>query len=194
MKDSLKIALGIIIGVIGVAVCGLCAFVAIGAGGLAFLDNLLSSSSESPLQVQARITPQPIGSMVRHEDFEVTLLEYEFSGPYTDEYDLYEEPPLGAKFLWTHIHIRNAGENADYSPVSSDFTIIHLGKQINSDFLFTGRPGYVQYESGKLFPGIVREGWIRFTLPEVSDIDQITVVFNPFDLFDEYFATWRLSP
>jgi len=196
MKDSLKIGLGIVIGVLGVALCALCTSVAIGAGGLAFLDTFLPSSEQPILLVQASATlqpiPQPIGSEMRHEDFAVTLLEYEFSGSYRGEYDVDEEPPEGAKFLWVHILVRNVGQNAGDSPSPSDFSLIHLGEQIGRGFSLGKGPGYEQYDGGEIFPGVSREGWLRFTLPKAAEPRQIVVVWEPF--LAEEFGSWQLSP
>lgn len=194
MKDSLKIGLGIVIGVIGVILCGLCVFLVLGAGGLALLDTSLQSGSQSPLLDEASPTPQTVGAEVQHGDFAVTLLEYQFSDSYKDAYDADEEPPEGAKFLWIRILVRNAGQNSGYSPSPSDFSVIYLGEQIDSDFYFSGRSGYEQYDAGELFPGISREGWIRFTLPEAAEPTQIMVVFKPLELFGEEFSSWQLSP
>lgn len=195
MRDSLKIGLGIIIGVLGLGVCGLCVFVALSAGGIALLTPFLSSEQPPSLaEPSPTPSPQPIGSEVRHDDLVVTLLEYEFSGPYKNRYDFNEEPTEGAKFLWIHILVRNDGQNASYSPSTSEFSAIYLGKQIDYDSFFGNRPGYEQYDAGELFPGISREGWIRFTLPEAAEPGQITVVLKPFDLFGEEFSSWRLTP
>jgi hypothetical protein len=53
MKDSLKIALGIILGVLGLAVCSICAFSLVTTGGIALIGASLPSehpSSEPPTQ------------------------------------------------------------------------------------------------------------------------------------------------
>lgn len=194
MKDSLKIGQGIIIGVLGLALCAFCAFLALGAGGVAFLDALIAPGQGPVSPIQATRSPLPVGSEVTHEDFTVALVEYEFSAAYKDEYDIPETPPEGAKFLWIHIVVRNIGQNAAISPSSSDFSVVYLREQIDVDFVFASRAGYDEYDGGQLFPGVVREGWLRFTLPRAAEPSQLTVVFKPFQVFGDDYYSWQLAP
>jgi hypothetical protein len=192
MRDSLKIGLGIIIGVLGLALCGLCVILIITLGGVSFLDSL-SSFEESPSLAQETPTPQPMGSEFFYEEFSVKFVEYEFSSTYAGEYNTNEEPPEGAKFLWVYFVIKNISQNAAYSPSISSFSIIYMGQQVDKDLFFIERPGYELYDSGELFPGISREGWVRFTLPGATEPDQIILIFKPVQLFGDGFCSWKLS-
>jgi hypothetical protein len=192
MRDSVKIGIGIIIGVVGIVLCGICALVTLGVVGVSYLGPLIPTGQPSYL-AQDTVSPQSIGTEFIYEEFSIKPIEYEFSGAYTNEYDLHLEPPEGAKFLWIYFIIENVGQSGAISPSNFSFSLIYLGNQIDADVILSSRSGYKEYDSGELFPGITREGWIRFTLPIAAEADQITIIFKPIQLFGDDYGSWKLS-
>jgi hypothetical protein len=194
MKDSMKIGIGILIGFVCVFLCTICCFLLFSAGGLAFIGTLLNSVPTPSVSGGGSKSPLPVGSEVKYNEISVKLIDFEFSGSYKSDYDMDENPPEGAKFLWIHINARNDGNNSTYSPSLSEFTLTYQGKQINTDSYFSSRPGYNEFESGQIFPGISREGWLRFTVPNAAQANQIIVIYKPTQLFSDTYYSWKLGP
>lgn len=203
MKDSVKIALGIFLGIVALCACATCLFFALSATGVTLLAAAPTSTLPQPVgPIPARTPatsltqspPQQLGRSVVHNDLKITLNAHEVSGSYVDSYDMQESPVEGAKFLWISVTVENVGKNAVYAPFASDFHVINEGEQTDSDFYFASRPGYEQYEGGEIFPGVSKSGWIRFTIPGAAQPNELIVVFKPLDLFSDTYYTWILAP
>ncbi len=205
MKNSLKIALGIILGVLGLATCGILACLAFGMGGVALLGTILVATSTSvgnvPLQPIVRITPSPLpkhaGEYVEYGGMRVALIAYEFSGLYKTAEGGQAQPPEGAKFLWLRIQVENAGQNTEFSPYPYDLAILYKEEQIDTDLhAFSDRPGYEFFEREYIYPGVTRSGWIRFTIPLVAQPEDIKVLLDSnargYFLHGDYI--WVLAP
>ena len=202
MKDVLKIALGIFLGVLGLCAFAACLVFGLGSAGVAFLTSSTPTPTgpagvvpaRTPSPTSTRLPAQNLGASVQYKDLRVTLDAYEFSGPYRSSSGLKEEPPEGAKFLWLHLIVENTGRNAVDTPLPSDFHVIHEGKQIDADLFYFGRPGYDEFRPGEIFPNVTRSGWLRFTVPALAEADRLKVIFKPFSLFSEIYYTWNLAP
>lgn len=190
MKDSLKIAIGIFLGVIALGACVVCLFFGLGAAGI----GLLAAAAPTSSQAQSQSTINQIGSSIIHDDLKVTLNTYDISGSYVGQYDMQESPPQGAKFLWISITAENVGKVAAYAPAAYEFHVIYAGQQTDHDFISWDRPGYDEYEGGEIFPGVTKLGWIRFTIPNAAQPNKINVIFKPSDLFSDTYYTWTLTP
>lgn len=201
MKDSIKIALGIFLGIAALCACMSCFWF-----GLSFMMVELLSVTPAPASslsvglVPARaqlrspdgIDSQQFGSSVIHGGIRIALNAYEISGSYVnDYYNMSESPPDGAKFLWILVAVENVGKNAARMPYLGDFHVVYEGKQTEADFFFIPRPGYDPYESGEIFPGVSRSGWLRFTIPTAAQPGQLSVVLKP--RFSEVYYTWLLA-
>ena len=194
MKDSVKIGIGIVIGFCGVCLCILCCLLVFSVGGVTFINTILDITPNPSSSVERTKSPLPIGSEVRYNDLLIKLTKYEFSDSYKTDYDYEETPPEGAKFLWIYLIVRNDGKNSTNSPSSYEFTLIYQNKQIDTDGIYSTRPGYDEFNSGDIFPGISREGWLRFTLPKAAQSNQLTINYKPTQLFDDTYYSWNLSP
>lgn len=186
MRDSLKIALGIILGCAGIAAVIGCGFLAV----TLFLGGLVIPPRESELQ-----TVSPIGEIASFDEFEVVVDGYEFSGEYETEFTSNIEPPEGAKFVWIHIRVRNLGETAEYSLSQiTDLKLAYLDEELTSKR--GNREGYPDYAGGiftgeKLYPGVELDGWLRFTVPVAAQEEDLEFVLKPWLSGGEH--RWRLT-
>lgn len=204
MKDSLKIGLGVMIGIFGVIACGACAFITFSAGGIALLASAIYTPTPLPTTapIQPHIAPSSVpplpgklGSSITHNNLLITLSGYEFSGGYQHSFGFEDKPPEGAKFLWIHVIVENIDDNSTYTPMFNEFAILYEQKQIDADFyLSEDRVGYPPYPGGEIYPGATKDGWVRFTLPVSAEPPNILVVMMPFDLFSDENYTWTLAP
>jgi hypothetical protein len=196
MKNSLTIALGTIVGVL--ALCGLATLC------LFTLALLVSTPTPTPAPVgiiphetsipslTSTPSPQKFGASVTYGNIRITLISYEFSGPYQDIYHFTKRPAEGAQFLWVHVRAENIGKTAETVPDSSAFSLIYEDKQTDTGY-FSPRPGYAAYSGGQIFPGVARDGWIRFEVPTQMDAKKSKIVLKP-NLFSGEFFTWSLAP
>lgn len=198
MRDAVKIGLGIIIGAFGsFTICALLVF----GGGL-----LISLPPSAPASTVGAIPPSDTptvtappstygtGEYVEHGDIRVAVTAYEFSESYQDEFGFEQAPPEGSKFLWIYVRVENIGQNAVDAPYASNFAIAYEGKQTDADIFIVDRPGYETYPGGQIFPGVAKEGWIRFTIPSAAKSEDIQVLFTPDSFFSSTYYVWVLAP
>jgi hypothetical protein len=199
MRDSLKIALGIIIGVIGTLVlCILCSFLVVIQGSTLLelimsdtesVDDLLSAiKGTTTVLPEEVIPPFTIGESVIHNNYVVTVDAYEFLDEYAHEYRGKTEPPEGAKFAWVHISIKNVGENAIDGPYASRFKLVYRGERISSSW--GGREGFPDYRGGEVFPEVMNEGWLGYVVPITTEAVDLEIIFEP-DASTDYI--WKLG-
>lgn len=196
MRVSPNTALGILIGMLAVAACGLCVSRGIGAGGLALLKWVVpdGTSEEHVGDVFPSIGSAASPGSIPDGDFKVTILSYGFSGRYAAAYGIEQNPAEGAKFLWLKVAFENTGLSAAASPSGSHFGVVFGTKQIGPDGLFLGRPGYSEYEESEIPPGDSREGWLRFSIPAAAQPPELMVVYTPGAALSRGRFTWALLP
>jgi len=201
MRDVLKIALGIVVGFL--ALVGLCSLCIIGvmlfAATRPTLTPTLTPTPSGVIPPAGTKEPTPttasgaLGQSFRYDSLLITPLEYQFGGAYKTKWGSAEAPPEGAKFLWIKIAVENVGENADYSPHSSSFKVLHKGTEISTPWWWelrepADRPLYEGWK--QIYPGVRKEGWLRFTVPERAKPEDLLLVFEP---TSDVKVTWRLQ-
>lgn len=149
-----------------------------------------------PERVEPSLTAEAImGEFVVYEDVETTVVEYELTDSYVNTNSRDVKPEEGAKFLWLHVRCENVGEVAHDLPSSSQFVLLYRGTEITPGvaWLFWGRQGYQTYHSAKVYPGVVRDGWILYQIPLRTYPAEILVRFEATGgLFTEQYHIWSL--
>jgi hypothetical protein len=124
---------------------------------------------------------QALGQSVVYGNVKTTIVRYEFSGAYQGSF-MTEKPKAGFKFLWLYVIAENVGNSPAYLPhgsIGSQFYILYRGQQqIEPDPYVEERPGYSPYESVQAIPGVKREGWLRFSVPEQAQPVDLRVLFD----------------
>ena len=208
MKNSLTIALGTIVGVL--ALCALTTLCLVGAVILSGPHGTptpigIVSPLEPPLQgtsVPTHGTPTStasvlvLGQSVLYNNVRVSINQYEFSGAYGTRSFLEEKPKSGFKFLWVYVSARNEGNSPGWLPragVGSQFFVIYGDQQFSEDFPISERSGYPRYEAGNVLPGIKREGWIRFSVPEPAQPVNLKIGFDAAAPLAHEYYFWQLG-
>jgi hypothetical protein len=194
MKKSVKIGIGILLGFIAVTLCILCCILVFIVGGIAYLGTSEKFSTTQVVLNETTKEPLPIGSEVNYYNQTVKLVESEFTDSYKTEDDIYQKPPEGAKYLWIHIIAHNDENKPIFSPTQNEFTLIYQSKQIDSEIIYLARPGYNSLGMGQILPGKSHEGWLRFTVPNAAEANQIIVMFKPYLEFSDIYFLWKLIP
>jgi len=198
VRDSLKIAIGIFIGIVAAGACFACALIALSAGGISLLSSSMPSiiAPDLPDECQGTIFPSssdfPPVSII-DENFEVRLIEYEISDSYVIKSEGEELPPEGAKFLWLHIAFENIGSNAADAPSGAHFSVLYQDEYTYSDAYFDDTWGFESYRGGETFPGVSRQGWLRFAIPSSAEPEDIGIVYSPIDVLSTDRFLWCLS-
>ena len=131
---------------------------------------------------------------VRRGDLLITPLQYRFGGAYRTRLGSDVRPPEGAKFLWIEIAVENVGEHAADAPSPYDFLVRYKGEDIRADsLLFLEPSGMSAYQGERIYPGVRRTGWLRFTIPAGAQAEDLVLVLSPPLSFQEE-AIWRLNP
>lgn len=223
MKDSLKIALGIVAGVL--ALCGIAAICLVGltlfaaprtpptpipsVGVVPSAEPISTQVIAAPSQTAPLVrtatsvlTPTPstqaLGQSVVYGDVKTTIVRYEFSGAYQAGSLGTQKPKAGLRFLWVYVIAQNVGNSPSYLPresVNSQFYILYRGQQqIEPDPYFLERPGYSAYRSVQAIPGVKREGWLLFSVPDQAQPADLKVLFDAAGSpFSHEYYTWQLK-
>ena len=143
--------------------------------------TIFPSSSDSP----------PVS--VTDEDFEVTFIEYEISDSFVTRNEKEVLPPEGAKFLLLHISFENIGANAANAPSGSHFSVLYGDEHTYSDSYFDEGSDFESYRGGETFPGVSREGWLRFKIPSRVEPEDLRIAYSQIDVFSTDSFLWCLS-
>lgn len=186
MRTSLRIALGIILGCLGIGAILICGFLAL----TIYLGNSLF-----PTDGQGAPTYSVLGESITFDDFVITVDIFEFSDSYETYYQTTRNPPEGGKFAWVHIKVQNLGQTAEYAPSTTDFKLIYFDDEIYAEV--GDRRDYPDYTGGvligdKIFPEVVNEGWLRFTVPLAAETTDLKIFFNPWGSTGDHM--WKPSP
>lgn len=184
MKDNPKIALGIVIGLLtlfGLAVVCLFCF-------LGFAANILAPTiMNAPTGIVRRTVsmtcsstqmPNELGQSVVHQDVKTTVIEYQFSEAYKDEDGYDRKPHEKEKFLWLHISAENVGQVAADAPYEGQIQPIYKGTKVTHWIYDYYRPGYPEFQGGRIDPGVRTDGWIVFNLPQDASPGDTLICFN----------------
>jgi hypothetical protein len=110
--------------------------------------------------------------------------------------------PEGATSLWIYVKGKNVGEVPRSLPYFYDVELLYKGTSptAHDPSVFwlhgTSKEGYTG--GGEIYPGVVREGWILYTVPEGVDTSQVKIrvtYAKEQGLFKEVYGTktWSLA-
>lgn len=164
MKDSIKIALGIFLGLLAAGLCAVCITLVVSFGGLAYLGSLIESSMEEA-------TPTPVSGHIKAcDDLGLSIISYRVSEACPDGSG---QPSEGAKFIIVEVRAANFADNIISLPYMefrlNDF---ESGLGSSGDCLYNENAfGNACWQSGgKLFPNESCQGWELFEVPASFDI------------------------
>lgn len=116
----------------------------------------------------------------------------------TDYYryeDIYGEQSIQesetGQYVFVNLKTQNQGDEPKSLPTSYDFQIIANNRQYDSTYLLNepldiGEP----YEGGEVQPGIIREGYMAFEVPEDVNKQDVSIVWNELISLNEKSVYW----
>lgn len=113
------------------------------------------------------------------DDIRFSVQRVEFQETYVWEGgsgNRYEETaPSGKKFAFVYVRAENVGGQPERSPFSGDVVVLSGNQQFENGIFYKDEG---KYQPAELHPGVVREGWIGFEVPEEVDVSTISVVWS----------------
>ncbi|WP_434530043.1 DUF4352 domain-containing protein (plasmid) [Haloarcula sp. NS06] len=128
--------------------------------------------------------PAPNGVNVTVTQVRLTA-RYEYQD-YDDE-TAAKEAPDGSQWALITVRAENTAEESARLPSTYDVNLVAGQSQYEETYIDKDEN---QYDGGEVQPGIVREGWIAYELPEDVSSEDIEVVWNGLPNGGEITALW----
>ncbi len=87
------------------------------------------------------------------------------------------------QFALLHVEATNGGDEAERFPRDRDFVLLHDGQQFDSTFV-TEMDDYDEFDGGEVQPGVTREGYVVFDVPDDLAEDDLDAVW-----YDDFLGT-----
>ncbi len=117
--------------------------------------------------------------MVVYDDLQVEMSAAELTTGYLTEYGSKREPPVGAKFLWIHVLLKNIGQSERKLPAPEHFSALYGETEFKPSY--GHRKDYTDYTALKpiIYPGQQVDAWLRFELPAAAELKDLQFAFLP---------------
>ena len=169
MKDSIKIALGVFLGLLAAGLCALCLLFVVSIGGLNILSEELESFEET-IEPQQFSTETPIhGHIEKCDDLGFKIVSYREANQCPSSVYGENKPAEGAKFIIATVEMTNFTNDVIEIP-SIDFKLdnyesgLGSGSECRYDDESFGNSCW-QWNR-KLYPSVTCQGWIMFEVPK----------------------------
>ncbi len=196
MRDIVKIAIGIFLGLLFAGLCALCLFVTASLGGLSLLGDAIESLDIStPFYLFPTESPEP-GHIRKCDDLGLRLMNYSESNECPGGFG---SPAEGAKFIIASVVNKNFTDEVIHLP-TIDFQLngYESGLGVGRDCLYNNEAfGNSCWQwGGKLYPGVSCDGWILFEVPVSFDPYQANLhaTFSDYETDIQCEAQWPLEP
>lgn len=140
-----------------------------------------ATASPQPTATHTTIlsTPSSTGDSIIWEDLRVTMDQREVTQDYVTEFGSTRVPPVGQKFLWVHIQLKNLGQVQMDVPISEHFSILYAAAELKP--IYGHRQAYAEYAAlgPVIFPDQELDGWLRFDIPATAELSDLRLVFIP---------------
>lgn len=130
-------------------------------------------------------SPNRILATVQRVEFQDS---YTWQGGSGSQYK--EQPSSGNKWAFVYVYAENDSGSTEYLPFSRDFTM-RVGNSQYDEALIYKDDG--KYEGGEVGPGVVREGWVCFEIPESVSRSDLTIDWFDSTYEGEYGVRWSPS-
>jgi hypothetical protein len=140
-----------------------------------------ATASPQPTATEIRVLPTPssTGDSITWEDLRVTMSQLEVTQDYVTDYGSTRVPPIGKKFLWLHLRLKNTGQIGMDVPLLEHYSMLYAAAELKPTY--GHRQGYAEYTAlgPVIFPNQELDGWIRFDVPATAELSDLRFVFLP---------------
>src|SRR5215207_1574403 len=133
----------------------------------------------TPTEIRVLPTPASAGDSITWRDLQVTMDQIEITEEFITEFGTTRNPPVGEKFMWVHVQLRNVGQIEINTPLLENFSVLYAATELKPSYGHRG--GYTEYSTlaPVLFPNDEADGWIRFDIPAAAELKDLRFVFLP---------------
>jgi hypothetical protein len=151
------------------------------SAGQAFVTPVSTTASPQPTATEVKIYPTPSspGSSVTWDNLRVTLDRLDVTMEYLTDFGSTRIPTEDNKFLWVHILLKNTGQVEMGLPQLENFSVLYATTELKPTY--GHRVDYTDYTTlgSLIFPGQELDGWLRFDIPTIAELDDLRFVFIP---------------
>lgn len=106
-----------------------------------------------------------------------------------------EEPDSGGQWAFMNFWAKNETGEPNYSPLSSEIKLLTGSSQFDNKGNYSREPvdKGQQYDGGELQPGVVREGWIAYEVPDEIAPGDLTAAWSQSYYDGEIAVNWSGS-
>lgn len=144
-------------------------------------ESVVTVPSPLPAPTEVRVLPTPAsdGDSINWRDLQVTMDQIEITDEFITEFGTTRNPPVGEKFMWVHVQLRNVGQIEINTPLLENFSVLYAATELKPSY--GHREGYTEYSTlaPVLFPNDEADGWIRFDIPAAAELKDLRFVFLP---------------
>src|ERR1043165_2397847 len=137
--------------------------------------------SPQPTATQILVLPTPSspGDRIVWDNLQVTMDRCEVSQDYLTDYGSTRTPPIGQKFLWVQVRLKNVGQIQLDVPAAEHFSVLYAAAELKPTY--GHHQGYLDYTTlGPLiFPNQELDAWLRFDIPIAAELNDLRFVFLP---------------
>jgi hypothetical protein len=143
--------------------------------------SVIATPAPQPTATAIKILPTPSipGNSIQWGNLQVTLSQLEVTQDYVTEYDTTRIPPIGDKFLWVHVQLKNIGKVELNTPLLENYSILYAATELKPTY--GHRKNYSEYTTldAVIFPDHEVDGWLRFDIPATAESKDMRFVFLP---------------
>ena len=137
--------------------------------------------SPQPTATQILVLPTSSspGDRIVWDNLQVTMDRCEVSQDYLTDYGSTRTPPIGQKFLWVQVRLKNVGQAQLDVPIAEHFSVLYAAAELKPTY--GHRQGYVDYTTlgSLIFPNQELDAWLRFDIPRTAEFNNLRFVFLP---------------
>ena len=134
-----------------------------------------------PTATATRVLPTPSSpnDSILWDDLRVTMDRLEITDEYVTDFGSIRNPPVGMKFLWVHVQLKNTGQIEMDVPSFEHYSILYAATEIKP--IYGHRQGYTEYTAlvSTISPNQELDGWLRFDIPATAEFRDMRFVFLP---------------
>jgi hypothetical protein len=151
------------------------------SSGHAPITPVSTTPSPQPTATEVKIylTPSSPGSSVTWDNLGVTLDRIEVTMEYFTDFGSTRIPTEDNKFLWVHLLFKNMGQIEMNLPQLENFSVLYAATELKPTY--GHRADYIDYTTlgSLIFPGQELDGWLRFDIPTMAELNDLRFVFIP---------------
>ena len=99
----------------------------------------------------------------------------------------YEQAAEGKQWAFVYLRAENVGGSTEFTPLEREVSVVAGNTQYDSEYIMKEEG---KYDGGEINPGIVREGWLCYEIPDNLSVDDLVVVYSEGNYEGDWTVRW----